>query len=168
MKLFLLRHAEAHYGGPDFDRELTERGRESVREVARLVNGGIQLDIDVIWHSPLVRARQTAELFREAAGLDVELEEVRGLRPMDDPAAIAGRVAEQTRNVLLVGHNPHMEGLVAHVIGASAMSVPVNVAKTSFLRFRREGRGWRLRDLVTAKLAAELSRGEDSRRGRAP
>ncbi len=158
MKLFLLRHAEAQAGTPDAQRALTPHGRQTVADLARFLSGRLTLDIDAVWHSPLVRAHETARLFCEAAGLDVPRQAVDGLQAMDDPAVIAERLANTSDNILLVGHNPHFESLVAHLIGVDPAKVPVNVPKASLLRFRRGGSGsnaqWQLQDLLTTKVTS--------------
>ncbi|MBF2025571.1 MAG: phosphohistidine phosphatase SixA [Oscillatoriales cyanobacterium C42_A2020_001] len=70
IELYLIRHGLAGESGsyPDDDqRPLTEEGKKKTRQVAkRLSNLGLQFDL--ILTSPLVRARQTAEIL-----MDLEL-----------------------------------------------------------------------------------------------
>ena len=157
MKLFLLRHAEAHYTSPDARRQLTPYGEQTVRELAQFLPGRIKPDIDSIWHSPLTRAYQTAAIFKQELQLPAELVETNGLTPMDDPRLIIQAIESQPQNILLVGHNPHFESLVAELLGIDPQHVPVNVPKASFLRFRRQVSGWQLRDHLTAKVTAKQS-----------
>lgn len=152
MKLFLLRHAEAENTSPDEMRPLTKYGRGSVVDLAAFLEGRIRLDIDAVWHSPLLRAKETAELFRESAGLNVSLQETPGLHPWDLPARIIERIEAQDKNLLLVGHNPHFETLAATLLGLDPGRTPVNVPKASLLRFKRYGSHWQLRDLLTVKV----------------
>jgi phosphohistidine phosphatase len=66
MKLWVLRHGEAHHQAPtDAERELTEAGRAEVLRSAAHLQG---LALDAIYASPYVRAQQTAELVRDALG----------------------------------------------------------------------------------------------------
>src|SRR4029078_6905835 len=62
-QLWLLRHGEAvpHDLKPDFDRELTDRGREQARAAGR-ARKALDVEIHVCFTSPKVRARETAEL----------------------------------------------------------------------------------------------------------
>ncbi len=113
MNLYLLRHglaverAEFDYAN-DAARPLTPKGRRQLR----LVGAGLRamgLRFDAIFSSPLLRARQTAEIV--AAGLKLKkrlavadelkpggsvhklVKSIRGLKPVPE-------------NVLLVGHEP--------------------------------------------------------------
>ncbi len=70
LELYLIRHgiaAERDTYAEDADRPLTELGRHKTQAVAERLR---QLDChwDALWSSPLVRARQTAEIL-QAAGL---------------------------------------------------------------------------------------------------
>mgnify|MGYP001549686671 FL=1 len=152
MKLFLLRHAEAEDSAPDALRPLTKYGRRSVIDLASFLKDRIRLDYDEIWHSPLIRAVETANLFRESTGLKAAILERTGLYPMDDPEAIIGQIDAQEKSILLVGHNPHFEALTATLLGLDPYRTPVNVPKASLLRFRRYGQHWQLRDLLTTKV----------------
>ncbi|MBV8586412.1 MAG: histidine phosphatase family protein, partial [Verrucomicrobia bacterium] len=60
--LFILRHADADTEAPtDAERSLSEKGMDQARKIGRFLRDqGVQLDH--ILTSPLVRARQTADL----------------------------------------------------------------------------------------------------------
>jgi len=69
MQLYLMRHAIAHELGADGSRTdagrtLTTEGRANTRAAAQAMRR-LELDFDAIWTSPLVRARQTAEIVAE-------------------------------------------------------------------------------------------------------
>lgn len=63
MKLVLMRHGEAEPIGmrADCDRQLTERGRQLVSVAVRQKASQLR-DIDLILHSPYLRAKQTAQI----------------------------------------------------------------------------------------------------------
>jgi phosphohistidine phosphatase len=118
-QLWLLRHGEAvpHESKPDFDRELTPRGeRQAVAAGEALARLG--LEFSACYTSPLVRARETAELAckqlnvtpedRDALGKDFDLGDAREL------------LAEHGdgERVLVVGHNPSFEQVVHDMTGA--------------------------------------------------
>lgn len=63
MKVFLLRHAPAEYGGPDPDRPLSADGTRIAAQLARFIAGNRYYQFSEIWCSPYLRARQTAEPF---------------------------------------------------------------------------------------------------------
>ncbi len=72
MKIYLVRHGDAiDYATPglasDEERWLTESGREEVEWTARILER-LGVNPDLILSSPLVRARQTAEIIGEIIG----------------------------------------------------------------------------------------------------
>jgi len=123
VELYLVRHAIAAPRGddwPDDDkRPLTARGvsrfKEAVEGLRRLGVG-----IDEIFTSPLVRARQTADLL--AAGLPGTpvVRTLDALAPGHEPRSVLAQLARaaRRRRVALVGHEPGLGELAAHLIGA--------------------------------------------------
>lgn len=130
-ELLLLRHgiAEERVDGlDDAQRSLTPEGRERTRaQLQRLTQLG--LDCDLVLSSPLVRARQTAEL-AVAAGLAAELELAAALAPLADPLPLLerwlGPVSPRPawRRLALVGHEPDLSTLAALLIGVPMALAP--------------------------------------------
>lgn len=122
-ELYLVRHAIAAQRGeewPDDDkRPLTARGVARFKES---VNGLSRLDVvvDEIFTSPLVRAKQTAELL--AAGLPGKpsIKVLDALSPGHAPGSVLAQLAKaaRRRRIVLVGHEPGLGELAAHLIGA--------------------------------------------------
>ena len=122
-ELYLVRHAIAAERGedwPDDDkRPLTERGVSRFKEVvAGLASLGVE--VDEIFTSPLVRAKQTADLL--AAGLKgkANVKILDALSPGHTPAAVLAQLsrAAKRRRLMLVGHEPDLGELAAHLIGS--------------------------------------------------
>jgi phosphohistidine phosphatase len=132
MKLFLVRHGIAvdHLGGEiksDAQRPLTPEGRDEVELVAKgLKKSGTKIDLLV--SSPLVRARQTAEIFAEVYKLEAGVE-------ICDALAPAGRVADlfkflkdkKFESVALFGHEPDM-GELAQTLVDAEFNIPFKKA----------------------------------------
>jgi phosphohistidine phosphatase len=121
MRLFLLRHGDAEdrrVGLSDAERRLTPEGIEEMKQVAR---GMRELDLrpDAILSSPLVRARETAELAAAGLGLEtllrIEPHLASGARFDDFLRAVRGLPADS--RVLLVGHEPDLSHVVSTLIG---------------------------------------------------
>ena len=122
-ELYLVRHAIAAERGedwPDDDkRPLTARGvarfKESVEGMRKL-----GVEVDEIFTSPLIRARQTAELI--AAGLPGKpaVRTLDALAPGHTPGSVMAQLARSAkrRRIALVGHEPGLGELAAHLIGA--------------------------------------------------
>ena len=119
--LYLLRHAEASSAEPglkDFDRPLNDRGREAAPLVGHLIRER-KLRVDLLLSSPAVRARQTAALVKESAGLSAGLLYDERIYEADAVALleVVTQAAEPAEALLLVGHNPGMERLLALLTG---------------------------------------------------
>ena len=118
-----MRHAIAAERGEDWPnddkRPLTARGVARFKEcVDGLAKLGVA--VDEIFTSPLIRAAQTAELL--ASGLPgrpaVKVLDV--LSPGHAPGFVLARLARaaRRRRIALVGHEPALGELAAHLIGA--------------------------------------------------
>ena len=83
MKLYFLRHGIAEDQGPggaDAERRLTEEGTGEMRGVARGIRE-LDLDLDRILSSPLVRAQQTAEALHKGLAPAPQLQTCEELAP---------------------------------------------------------------------------------------
>jgi phosphohistidine phosphatase len=134
VKLYLLRHAEAEDGDADADRRLTRKGEKQVVQLATFLRKHeVPLDIREIWHSPLVRAVQTAELFRQELEIEAPLLEAPGLRPDDDPRPMGLRLACSRKSVLVVGHNPQFELLTTCLLSGGTSPILIDFKKCGLL-----------------------------------
>jgi phosphohistidine phosphatase len=122
-ELHLVRHGLAEERGDawpdDNKRPLTADGIASMRKEARgLARLGVALD--VILSSPLVRARQTAELVAAALDPRPSLITVDSLAPDGTYAAIISDLEKHARktHIALVGHEPAIGELAARLIGS--------------------------------------------------
>lgn len=118
-ELILLRHAEtvpALAGDDDRDRALTDHGEREAEAAGRwLAAHGARPER--LLCSPALRARQTAELSLAALGEDASLqlaEEIYDATPGELLALLDQHGDAGT--VLLVGHNPGIERLVALLV----------------------------------------------------
>lgn len=123
IELYLVRHAAAAERGPkhpdDRLRPLTPEGAQKFRDAVRGL-AALDIVVDLVLTSPLVRARETATLL--AAGLGRRpVEEVEALAPGGRPAAIIEVLASHAakyRRLALVGHEPDLGELAARLLGA--------------------------------------------------
>ena len=114
MKLYLLRHAIAcardpHRFPDDDARPLTRRGRVRMRVAA----GGLRklgIEPKVIHSSPLVRAKQTAEIVAAAMKPKAKVRVAQALAPGRDPFRIFRSLRDKNGRdeVVLVGHEPDL------------------------------------------------------------
>lgn len=120
MKLYLLRHADAAEHGDsryatDAARPLTGKGIKRTRQLANWLRRG-DVEFDVIFSSPLVRARQTAEIVARSLVMEKNLRVINQLAPAAsyvDLIALLELARRSADVVLLVGHEPHLSGLIS-------------------------------------------------------
>jgi phosphohistidine phosphatase len=124
-ELYLVRHGIAAERGKewpdDTKRPLTHKGIARMREVAAGLKT-LDVTLDLILTSPLVRARQTADLLHQGLGGATPLEETTLLAPGGRPADLIEflRTRKKAGHVALVGHEPDLGQLAAFLIGAKA------------------------------------------------
>ncbi len=120
MKLWLARHGEAEdpdRTSTDFDRELTDLGRRQVRHLTRWLLDREEAP-ELILHSPLVRARQTAETIASEVGAGTVLLEELLLAPGIVTASLLQRLRDSgSARIVCVGHQPDMSRCLAEMIG---------------------------------------------------
>ncbi len=122
MKCYFLRHGIAadaeRWEGRDADRPLTREGKEKMAREARAI-AALALDLDAIVTSPLLRAKQTAEIV--AAELEMPVEEEARLGIGFDARALREIIAERpdVGALLLVGHEPGMSLTIGASIGGA-------------------------------------------------
>ena len=124
MRVFLVHHGDAVGPGVDPQRPLSERGRRQTAGLAQTV-AATGFVPQAIWHSGKLRSRETAEAFLRACAPFAEFKMIRGLHPDDPPEWLRDELAAETRNVLLVGHMPHIARLTALLSGGTA-EIPLN------------------------------------------
>lgn len=137
MRLYLIRHAHAEDAEDDAIRPLSARGRAQVRSLAEFLRGSAALQAEEIWHSGLVRAQQTAELFVGSLDSNARLVRMEGLCPEDDPRIMADRVQQRTVSVVLVGHEPHLSALASLLVTGTTSSARFVLKKAAVLALER-------------------------------
>jgi phosphohistidine phosphatase len=127
--LYLVHHAEALEPAIDPRRPLSDAGREQVEQLAQAAaSRGVKPS--VVWHSGKLRARQTADAMWRLCNPLAELSAARGLQPGDPPGWARDLVAGDSRDILIVGHMPHLAKLLRTLLGnppdASAEQFPLH------------------------------------------
>ena len=114
MLVYLVRHAIAvpRDGVTAFDdasRELTDKGIDRMRRCVRGLDR-VGAGFDEIWTSPLVRARQTADILAESPNFTGRSKVVNALAPGGDLNQVVRELQQNARvaSVALVGHEPDM------------------------------------------------------------
>jgi phosphohistidine phosphatase len=151
MNLLVIRHAIAEdkeafaaTGRTDDQRPLTEAGRSKMRRVAEGLRAACPR-VAVLASSPLLRARETADIVAPAFRI-ARVEIVEALRPersFEDLTAWLKHRADPNGTdhdvtVAVVGHEPHLSGLVTWLMTAGKDSrVELKKGGACLLRFER-------------------------------
>ena len=152
MLIYLIRHAHARAGADDAARPLSARGRRQAAALARWLARRERFAATEIWHSPLVRARETARPLAGRSGPRRQLREIAGLAPDDAPPPVADKLRRVRRSVAIVGHEPHLSALATLLLTGHAGPAAVVLKKGAVLALERTGRHWQVRWLVSPAL----------------
>jgi len=131
MDLFLIRHAiaeERRAGFPDDQRALTDKGRERFQAIVQSL-GRAGFRFDQVYHSPWLRALQTAELL--APIHDGRLISTEALAQSPRPDSFASLEGER---VACVGHEPWMSDTLSLLTTGNPNG--------TWLRFKKGGVAW--------------------------
>jgi len=164
VRVYLIRHAVAFERDrrrwpDDRLRPLTAAGIEKFRKAAPGL-AWLAGEVDCVLTSPLVRARQTAEILASAADWPTATEEPR-LAPGQSVAQVLALIrARRASAIALVGHEPDLSRLAAVSLDAGARAVIAlkkgGAACLEFDRVVRAGSA-QLLWLVTPKLLRALA-----------
>jgi phosphohistidine phosphatase len=110
----LCRHAKAAPGDPDELRALTRKGVEQAHALGRRLSAAPDPPA-VVLTSPLVRARQTAEILAEETGAELRIEPL--LAPGATVQELRRAVASVAGAVAAVGHQPDCSDIAIALTG---------------------------------------------------
>ena len=124
MRVFLVRHAEAAPGDPDELRPLTPAGRDAARAL------GEQLahhNPTAVVSSPLLRARETADLIARACKLESAADD--NLAPGATTETLRLAAEDKGDTVVAVGHQPDCSEIAFDLTGRDASFAPAGVVE---------------------------------------
>lgn len=147
--LYLVRHADALDAEIDELRPLSPHGCAQIATLAKFLGRSSAFAPEEIWHSPLVRARETAQLLVQHLRLKTPLAQVPDLRPEDEPAITVRRLKKVRRPVAIVGHEPHLSALATLLVVGSSDLPSFVVKKCSVLALEPAGEHWMVRWFVS-------------------
>ena len=150
MKLYLVQHGIAVDKNVDPDRPLTDEGQKEVEKVAFFVKP-MELRIESLWHSPKIRAVQTAKLIADILGI-VNRTETQGLKPADEVKPIDKKIEKQNTDLMIVGHLPFLSKLASYLLTGNYEQSPVKFSKAGILCLTNEENVWQLEWYVTPQL----------------
>jgi phosphohistidine phosphatase len=166
MELYLVRHAIAAERDPtrwpdDGERPLTPQGEARFRVAARGLKR-IVPTVELVLSSPMARAWRTAEILAEEAGWPAPKPEpaLQAERRLTQAvAALRGHADRQT--LAVVGHEPNLSQLAAHLISGAEDGLALEMKKGGVVCVALDGAvrrssGW-LRWNVSPKILRALA-----------
>jgi phosphohistidine phosphatase len=154
-RLYVLRHAKSSWDDAslsDFDRPLNERGLDAAPLMGKVMRKRGYIP-DAVFSSPAKRAKKTAKLATDAAGIessiifDERIYEASPQKLVEVLSTVDGAAA----SAMIVGHNPGMEGLIRLLTGET-VSMPTAALAIIDLEVEQ----WNDLDHQTGKLVAML------------
>jgi phosphohistidine phosphatase len=141
VNLYLLRHVDAldlpaGKGARDELRPLSEQGETKAWRIARAF-AELDLSFDLVLASPAVRARRTAEMVLAESPSSDRVRLTENLLFGADPAAILAelkRMRPLPKDVLLVGHEPHL-GQLASVLLMGQKGLALRLKRGGLAKF---------------------------------
>lgn len=131
--LLIMRHAKSSWKEqelPDHDRPLKKRGRKDITNMAKILKKKALIP-DLILSSTAIRAKDTATLVAEKLNYKGKIEYIADLY-MAEPETYIQKIAtvsDEVGTLLVIGHNPGLEGLVM-TLGDKISSLPTgSIAK---------------------------------------
>ena len=140
--LYLLRHAKSSWKDAslaDFERPLKGRGRDAAEQMGRFL-ASKKVTVGALISSPSVRTRQTIDIVLRGVQLGVEPQFDQRIyeASLTTLVQILLEIPDDQKAVMLVGHNPGMEELLAFLTREARHMPTCALAKISV-----EGSSWK-------------------------
>ncbi len=165
MDLFILRHGEAGRRSStirdDSKRTLTEEGEKEIIDISKGVED-LGIEFDYIFTSPLLRARQTAEVISKIVTSKNQIKELDELKPEGNKLQLYNKLSnlKQDSVILIVGHEPYLSELVGEAISNEGCKIDLKkggLARIRVLTILPKLKG-ELRWLLTPKHLKRIAR----------
>jgi phosphohistidine phosphatase len=119
--LYLLRHAKSSWKDAalrDFDRPLKGRGRDAAEQIGKRLASEKPQPVLVVC-SPATRTRETAEIVLKHSHIkaDVTFERRIYEASLRDLLHVVSEIPDSKEAVMMIGHNPGFEELLAYLSG---------------------------------------------------
>lgn len=148
MQVYLVRHGEALDQTEDTARPLSTKGESNIRLLSELLSQRFKIIPGHIYHSPRLRAAQTASIISENLPLAPAQTETGGLSPMDDPNHWAERLELADKDTMLVGHLPHLSRLASLLLLYDTSKEILNFTPGTAVCLEKAGR-WRVKWMIS-------------------
>lgn len=101
------------------------------------------IQVSVIYHSGILRAKETAEILAEGMSV-ATVAELSGLLPEDDPAIVKAELEAANDSIVLVGHLPFMSRLAGLLINGDPERPGVEFFPATMICYVRSTARWKM------------------------
>ena len=129
MKLYLIQHGIALPEEKDPEKSLSPEGKDDTKKTAEFLKAK-NIEVDAVWHSPKMRAAQTAQIIVNSI-LCEEIQERDDLNPLDSVENISQEIESLNKDLMIVGHLPFLQKLASLLLSGSE--------KNQFISFKNSG-----------------------------
>ena len=143
MNLYLVRHGDAVSANENPQRPLSAKGREQVEHTARFALAR-KIQVSTIYHSGILRALETAQIFAQLLTPPLGLVEHAGLLPEDDPAVVKAELDIGEDSILLVGHLPYLNRLASLLVTGDPDRVVVELTPAMMVCCSKQNDRWNI------------------------
>lgn len=156
MTLFLVQHGEAKPENEDPQRSLTNRGTETVEQMADWA-ARIGIKVDEIRHSGKRRAEQTATIFAQRLNPLSGVRRVSDLNPNDDVTPVAASLQGEHESIMLVGHLPHLGKLVGFLVTGNPEIESIRFRNAGIVCLSQKEAKWAIDWVMRPDLLSEVT-----------
>ncbi len=118
MELYIIRHGIAIDRSAEineFDRYLTDEGKNELKIIGQGLKK-IGINFDLIMSSPLIRAKQTAEIIAHETGYDIKKIKETEYLEIGSNWKKAFDLIDNDEHVAFIGHNPMLSEMVCAIL----------------------------------------------------
>lgn len=151
MRLYLVQRGKALSEDINPKRPLSEEGREDVERIAKFLKG--KIDLDMIWHSEKLRAKETAEILAKYLLPKEGLREVRGLTPLDPVESLPEKIIGEDKEIMIVSHLPFLQKLCSLILTGSENYNLVNFSQAGCVYLEEREKTFGICWITTPELA---------------
>ena len=156
MRLYLVQHAEAKSKVEDPSRPLSDNGWKIIRKGAKYAEKHLRIQVAEIIHSGKLRAKQTAEVLAELLKPTKGLTTSKDLEPLASPGIWKKRLAETTKDIMLIGHLPHLGKLSSLLLTGNEDKEIIGFKMGGIICLERDESGrWITQWIVTPEVIPE-------------
>ena len=148
MYIYLIQHALSKSKEEDPERGITDAGRAETVKIAEYFKT-LNPEIHVIWQSGKKRARETAEIFARALGIDNRILEHSNLSPNDPIDPVISALEKMHKDVIIIGHLPFLPRLLSYLTTGTDTCQIVKFKNSGIICLERDGENWGINWIIT-------------------